>query len=180
MRVLMMVTSLEGGGGGAAYRLLHGLRILGVDCLALVQDDIVGRKDPNVIKARTTLLHRGIIRTIHRMNLDPLHHYPVHEPFSVTRYPESLASQTHALKPDLVHLQYICNWMNVATLRRFGKPVIWTCYDMWPMTGGCIYSGSCDHYREMCGRCPRYTVTARKTSLVICGSRRPRPYVVRT
>jgi hypothetical protein len=58
MKVLMLVTSLEGGGGGSAYRLLQGVNKLDVDCRALVQDDRVGAEDPKVIRARNGLASR--------------------------------------------------------------------------------------------------------------------------
>ena len=153
----MLVTSLQGGGGGAVYRLLKGLRKLGVNCRALVQDDIVGGADPAVIKARTILRHRVIKSAVRRLHIDPMRRYPEreHELFSVQRYPDSLAAQIAEIRPDVIHLHWICNdWMNVATLGRLRQPVVWTCHDMWPMTGGCHYSGSCDGYTGRCGRCP--------------------------
>jgi len=157
MKVLMLVTSLEGGGGGSAYRLLQGVNKLGVDCRALVQDDRVGAEDPKVIRARNGAFRHALTLLVRKLNIDPLHRYPQREKelFSVQRYPDTLAQQVAALKPDLIHLQWICNdWMNIATLGRFSEPIVFTCHDMWPFTGGCHYSGACDRYRGQCGRCP--------------------------
>ncbi|HLF35057.1 MAG TPA: glycosyltransferase, partial [Cyclobacteriaceae bacterium] len=34
------------------------------------------------------------------------------------------------------------------------KPIVWTLHDMWPFTGGCVYSFDCDHFKSACGNCP--------------------------
>jgi glycosyltransferase involved in cell wall biosynthesis len=36
---------------------------------------------------------------------------------------------------------------------RSGKPVLWTCHDMWPFTGGCYHNRGCDHFEKACGNC---------------------------
>ena len=45
--------------------------------------------------------------------------------------------------------------MQIETLARFDKPVVWTLHDMWAFTGGCHYSESCDRYLNTCGACPQ-------------------------
>jgi glycosyltransferase involved in cell wall biosynthesis len=56
--------------------------------------------------------------------------------------------------PDLVHVHYIGDWMRLESLTRLGRPVIWSLHDMWLMTGGCHYPGSCTHFLGQCGQCP--------------------------
>jgi glycosyltransferase involved in cell wall biosynthesis len=49
-------------------------------------------------------------------------------------------------------------YQSPVTLRRLfalGKPVVWTLHDMWPFTGGCHYSASCEKYKTDCARCPQ-------------------------
>lgn len=33
-------------------------------------------------------------------------------------------------------------------------PIVWRLCDMWPFTGGCIYSYECERWRTGCGKCP--------------------------
>ncbi|WP_367159091.1 glycosyltransferase [Mesorhizobium sp.] len=58
---------------------------------------------------------------------------------------------------DIIHVQ----WAHAPTLgpafwraiRREKRPVVWTLRDMWPFTGGCHFSGSCEKYASGCGQC---------------------------
>lgn len=43
-----------------------------------------------------------------------------------------------------------------------GIPVFWRLSDMWPITGGCHYSSSCDQFMSGCSDCPLVTTTAAK------------------
>jgi glycosyltransferase involved in cell wall biosynthesis len=45
--------------------------------------------------------------------------------------------------------------MRIETMRRIGKPLVWTLHDMWAFTGGCHYAGSCEGYQARCGACPQ-------------------------
>ncbi|RWE94690.1 glycosyltransferase [Mesorhizobium sp.] len=61
-------------------------------------------------------------------------------------------------KADVIHVQ----WAHAPTLgpafwraiKREKRPVVWTLRDMWPFTGGCHFSGSCEKYACGCGQCP--------------------------
>jgi glycosyltransferase involved in cell wall biosynthesis len=57
---------------------------------------------------------------------------------------------------DLLHLHWInLGLVNLRHLRKVDKPIVWTIRDMWPMTGGCHYSGECKRYTSRCGKCPQ-------------------------
>lgn len=60
-------------------------------------------------------------------------------------------------KADIIHLHWINGLVRVSSLSKVNKPIIWTLRDMWPMTGGCHYSGinDCDNYKTGCGSCPQ-------------------------
>ncbi len=59
-------------------------------------------------------------------------------------------------KADVVHLHWINGGMvNIKTLAKINKPVIWTIRDMWPLTGGCHYSLDCNKFKSECGACPQ-------------------------
>ena len=45
--------------------------------------------------------------------------------------------------------------MQVESVPKFNKPLVWTLHDMWFFTGGCHYSEKCDRYTQSCGSCPQ-------------------------
>lgn len=59
---------------------------------------------------------------------------------------------------DIVHLHWINKGFisldGLSAILNSGKPVVWTCHDMWPFTGGCYHNRGCDHFQTGCGRCP--------------------------
>jgi glycosyltransferase involved in cell wall biosynthesis len=56
---------------------------------------------------------------------------------------------------DLIHLHWISSgFISNRLLNSLIKPIIWTLCDMWPITGGCHYSGICNGFKNECGRCP--------------------------
>lgn len=60
-------------------------------------------------------------------------------------------------KYDIIHLHWIAGMcdpaLDVQNLK--GLPVVWTLHDMNPFTGGCHYSGECNHFELYCGACPQ-------------------------
>lgn len=76
--------------------------------------------------------------------------------FHLQWLPDRLAPSIRRLDPDVVHLHWVCNgFLQVETLASIQRPIVWTLHDMWPMTGGCHYSGSCQRYQTRCGACPK-------------------------
>jgi glycosyltransferase involved in cell wall biosynthesis len=59
---------------------------------------------------------------------------------------------------DIIHLHWInkgfVSLHGLDKILKLGKPVVWTCHDQWPFTGGCYYSGTCNNYKTGCGNCP--------------------------
>lgn len=58
---------------------------------------------------------------------------------------------------DILHLHWVNHGFlspkNIAQLQRLGKPIVWTMHDMWPFTGGCHHSRTCQNYEKDCGSC---------------------------
>jgi putative colanic acid biosynthesis glycosyltransferase len=72
-----------------------------------------------------------------------------------------LVRKIQRIEPDVVHLHNLHGYyLNVAVLFRFlkkwGKPVIWTFHDNWPITGHCSYFEhmNCFKWRTGCFKCP--------------------------
>lgn len=59
---------------------------------------------------------------------------------------------------DIVHLHWInkgfISLHGLENLIKLGKPVVWTCHDMWPFTGGCYHNRGCEGFMHQCGNCP--------------------------
>ncbi|MBC3787274.1 glycosyltransferase [Spirosoma utsteinense] len=59
---------------------------------------------------------------------------------------------------DVIHLHWTSfGFLSLSGLRSLfdlGKPVVWTLHDQWAFTGGCHYTGGCDHFLTHCHHCP--------------------------
>jgi len=154
-RVLHVSTFDKGGGAAnAAFRLHQGLRSRGVDSKILVQTKI--GNDPEVIE-RDSSLARWFGRRRPFLDFLPLALYRrrrvMH--WSVEWVPAGVARQVSGLKPDIVHLQWICRgFVPLSALGGIAGKVVWTLHDSWPFTGGCHVPGECRRYERRCGSCP--------------------------
>ncbi|MEG4495736.1 glycosyltransferase family 4 protein [Microcoleus sp. F10-C6] len=153
--VLINSSDSEGGAARAAYRLHQGLQGIGVSSQMLVKNKKSG--DPNVILSQNGIANKfdKIISTISN---SPLRLYPERNPaiFSPEWLPDSLAAKVAKIQPDIINLHWVCGgYMQVESVPKFNKPLVWTLHDMWPFTGGCHYSEECDRYTKSCGSCPQ-------------------------
>lgn len=152
MKILHVNTSdLDGGAARAAYRLHQGLQLLGVSSHMLVRDK--ASADKSVIPQRAILTKLGP-----SFSKLPLRFYPNRSRtnFSPQWFPDKIATNVKQLDPDIVHLHWICNgYVQIETLAKFKRPIVWTLHDMWAFTGGCHYSQECDRYTYSCGACPQ-------------------------
>lgn len=64
--------------------------------------------------------------------------------------------------PDIIHLHnlhgyYINIPLLFKSLKRMGKPIVWTLHDCWAFTGHCSYFDfvKCDKWQTRCTRCPQ-------------------------
>ncbi|MCQ2238672.1 MAG: glycosyltransferase [Bacteroidaceae bacterium] len=77
---------------------------------------------------------------------------------SATRH---FIEQIKILSPDIIHLSnihgYYINYKILFDfLKAYGKPVVWTLHDCWPITGHCAYFDypKCHKWKIGCGGCP--------------------------
>ena len=154
MKILHLCTSdIEHGAARAAYRIHSGLQQIGIDSRMLV-------------RAKLTIDSSVIAETNWRTKLAPslsnlplkLYRHRLKQLFSTQWTPDTIATRVKQLDPDAINLHWICNgFVQIETLAKFGKPLIWTLHDMWPLTGGCHYSQDCDRFQANCGNCPQLT-----------------------
>jgi glycosyltransferase involved in cell wall biosynthesis len=151
-RVLMVSYSdAAGGAARAAYRLLRGLRNQGVDARMLAMTTLTGDAAVSASAAR-----------LGRVGRPPLDRLPLHlamrrapPMFSLAWVPDRLSRKIERLSPGIVHLHWVAAGMlQIESLPRLARPLIWTMHDMWPFTGGCHYDGGCGRFQASCGRCP--------------------------
>lgn len=152
MKVLHLSSfDTAGGAARAAYRIHQGLQNTGVNSRMLVQfksgdDRAVVTADNKAIARLRSSLDSSLLKFHRRCD-----HF-----FSLQWIPDSIASQVAQFNPDVINLNWVCNgYLQVETLAKFNKPLVWTLQDMWAFTGGCHYSQGCEHYKEACGNCPQ-------------------------
>jgi len=154
VKVLHLNTyDVVGGAAIAAYRIHRALVAAGVDSRMLVMGK--AGDDPLVMAPGSRfgrLLAR--IKPALEVQWTRLAARP-RSPFSVNRFPELTLRRIRELDPDVVHLHWILyGFLRPESIAKLGKPIVWTLHDMWPVTGGCHYSGSCHAFEIRCGMCP--------------------------
>ncbi len=155
MKALLISTYNAGGAGLATCRLHRGLLDIGVASQVLVQTK---KRNDRAMIAPKTKVGKGIASLRQTLSGLPLHLYPQREDamFSVPWLPSAIAPQVNQLNPDVINLHWISHgYLQIETIARFNKPIVWTLHDMWPFTGGCHYSQGCDRYMASCGTCPQ-------------------------
>ncbi|MBV8882587.1 MAG: glycosyltransferase family 4 protein [Chroococcidiopsidaceae cyanobacterium CP_BM_RX_35] len=151
MKVLHLSTSdIEGGAARATYRLHRGLQTAGITSQMLVRAKL--NIDSSTIADRSLLTKLGP-----PLSGIPLRLYPNRDRamFSVQWVSDTITAKAIQLNPDVMVLHWICNgFLQVESLPKFQKPLLWVLHDMWAFTGGCHYSRDCYRYKESCGACP--------------------------
>jgi glycosyltransferase involved in cell wall biosynthesis len=149
-------TKLSSGAGRGTLWLHQGLLSLGVDSFILAQeagdyasDRIVSLVDGFFGWARQ--------RALPRIDRLPAYRYPLKNKrsFSPGWLGNNLSHHPLVQSADLINLHWVNNGMlGIDNIAQFRQPVVWTVRDMWPFTGGCHYSLSCEKYTTTCGACP--------------------------
>ena len=156
MKVLHLLNSDDSGAGRAANRLHKGLQKIGLASQMLVQHK---RSDDESVIGPQNKLWKSFAKFNLTFHLDKLplrlYHHREAVPFSPQWIPDVIARRVTQLDPDMINLHWICHgYLQIETIPKLKKPLIWTLHDMWAFTGGCFYSGNCERYKASCGACP--------------------------
>jgi len=157
VKVLHLVAGeLTGGAARGAYWLHRGLREIGVDSHVLTN----GREtygDPSVTSLCKSGADKVRFALSNRLENLPIHLYRKRQGLIYNTGVNGIDITRHPLyeSADIIHLHWINGLVNMHSLRKVKKPLIWTMRDMWPMTGGCHVALECDGYRGGCGKCPQ-------------------------
>jgi glycosyltransferase involved in cell wall biosynthesis len=155
-------TDLEGGAPKGTYNLHRALQAAGVDSRMLVLRKM--SDDPSVVmRARRGSIAYAALRD--RLDRLPLNFYDWHRHnwWSVGWLPFDIRKAIKRLAPDIVQFHWAGRGAipigTLADLKAY--PLVWSLRDMWPITGGCHYSGDCLKFVSGCGRCPQLGSKAR-------------------
>jgi len=155
MKILSVNTSeLEGGSARAVHRLHNEFLSLGVDSQVLV-----GFKSTldNRIHGPNNKIAKGFIKLLPTIDQLP-GYFLAHKGYQKIAsqwFPNQLANKINSLEPDLINLHWICKgFVQIESISRLEKPIVWTLHDMWPLTGGCFHAGDCPRFQDECGKCP--------------------------
>lgn len=157
MKILHLVAGdLSGGAARGAYWLHLAQRALGIDSVLMIsgQKDVA---DPSVVSCSGFHAQRLKKFFWDQLAARRLRAYPHRKPwiFNLGLSGFDITGTTQYREADLIHLHWITNMVNLRTLHKLDKPVVWTLRDMWPLTGGCHYAMDCERYRVGCGQCPQ-------------------------
>ncbi|BAZ42790.1 group 1 glycosyl transferase [Calothrix sp. NIES-4101] len=155
MRPLILSTfDISGGAAKAAFRLHQGLRKIHIDSTMLVQ---YPESSENNIIGATNKLEKYLNQARPTLDNLPLNRYQGrgYGTFSPQWFPDFTNSKIANLSPDIINLHWICGYIQIESIPRWNKPLVWTLHDMWTFTGGCQYSNGCDRYIKSCGACPQ-------------------------
>ena len=162
MKVALISTyDTNGGAGIACYRLFEALNKTSVHKAALLVDRKYGVDDH--IHA---LSDKGIpkLNAFLRFSLERLYFLSharskkVLYQFSPANIGKDISKHPVVQQADVLHLHWInFGFLSLTSIQKLvdlNKPIVWTLHDMWAFTGGCHYSGACQHYEKSCGHCP--------------------------
>jgi len=143
MNVLLLTTYMHGGAGIACRRLQTALTESG-ETVNLLTMDQTPSKWPFYAERLSFLPYER--------------DKSVRFSFSLANFGHDFRRHKWVQEADVLHLHWInqgfLSLKNIRQLASLGKPIVWTLHDMWAFTGGCHYSGDCDHYQKSCGQCP--------------------------
>lgn len=158
MRVLIVNTSERTGGAAiAANRLMEALKNNGIKAKMLVRDKA---SDQITVAAIPQTVSLKINFIMERLAIWQANHFKKHNLFQldIANTGTDITALPEFKEADIIHLHWINQgYLSLKNIRRIidsGKPVVWTMHDMWPFTGICHYSGTCENYRSFCHNCP--------------------------
>jgi glycosyltransferase involved in cell wall biosynthesis len=157
MKILLISTSdLRGGAARSGYRLHRGLVESGIDSRMLVQTKV---SDDRTVIAAQSKIQRGLANLRPTIDVLPLEFYRKRDRtpynYAIQWQRDRVIQQVGQINPDIINLHWICGgYLQIETIAKFKKPIVWTLHDMWAFTGGCHYDLECGKYKSNCGNCP--------------------------
>jgi glycosyltransferase involved in cell wall biosynthesis len=155
MKILLVNKyDISGGAGRAVYRLHKALLSEGVDSKILV--DVKDSNNDSVILSK--YIFSKFTNRLRNFLDSFLVRFYTHR-LSVLFSPSYLLlsntiKKINKIDADIVHLNWVnAGMLNIGSIKKINKPIVWTMHDMWLFTGGCHYSLDCKNYELQCNNC---------------------------
>jgi glycosyltransferase involved in cell wall biosynthesis len=146
MRVLHLSTSMTGGAGIAAERIVSSQVKIGLDSQLLCRNS----QTRGISEGISTLigkLNTVVSRSISEENYDFI------SPFSVSNI---ALRRIEEFQPDIVNVHNWFNFLSLRDLQKIGEeyPLVFTMHDARLVTGGCHVTLGCKNFENSCTSCP--------------------------
>ena len=97
------------------------------------------------------------------LNLEKLITRNLHQQYGMYSFPvlgTKIAGKELIRRADVIYVHWVqrgfLNFPAFRQLAKLGKPVIVVMHDMWPITGGCHHSFTCEKYKTKCFDCQMF------------------------
>jgi glycosyltransferase involved in cell wall biosynthesis len=156
MRVLIINSwELDGGAARSSNRLHKFLLKEGVDSKMLVMRKTTDNSSVISPFSKLEIEYNKLLPNISALPILFYNKTRKKTIFSPQFMAKDLSKVIDSINPDVVHVHWINGgFMNLKTLIKINKPIIWTMHDNWIFTGGCHVMNDCQRYKEYCGKCP--------------------------
>lgn len=154
MKILLIsTTDVLGGAARGTYRLHEGLLRAGIDSHILTMYKISADKKVHEVDALMPRIWNKVAALIEDkiFSLNTLSTFFC--PWSMQVLPRAITKKIKQINPDIVHVNGVKGFFPIKAFNRINKPIVWTFVDMWPLTGGCHYSGGCEKFKDGCYDC---------------------------
>ena len=145
----------KNGAARSALRLHHGLRALGVDSKMLVKQKY--SQDSSIIQV--VAVHESpIIPIIEKFYIEFQRTPQTNTCFSLGYPGIACEHEKIVQQADILVFHWITNFLSpveVDSLLKLQKPIVWVCHDMRAFTGGCHYTAGCRQFIKECRTCPQ-------------------------
>jgi glycosyltransferase involved in cell wall biosynthesis len=157
MKVLHITSAGKQSGAGKGVLNLHNaLRRLGVDSQILFFVDMPNEAESifTISNNRNNKLKRLFITFLDNFFLK-FYIKRKKQLFSPGIIGFNLLDHSLVQEANIIHFHWVNHGLvDLNSLDRLGKPIVWTMRDMWAFTGGCHYALDCDGYKNECIKCP--------------------------
>lgn len=80
--------------------------------------------------------------------------------FSYPVFGSNVSKLDQVKQADIIYLHWVLGGFlslnSIKQLAKLKKPIIIVLHDMWPITGGCHHSFTCDKYKDKCNNCQMF------------------------
>ncbi len=160
MKIALLTNGTSGGGAAvAAYRMFKALRKQGLKVDLFTPQAHV--QEPGIIELLTPSQAKSYQRSKH------LRYWFFKRFFQRTSFTSEYSPARKGLRIpwaeklsqyDVIFLHWINHGLlstdDIQDLHALGKPIVWHLHDLWAITGGCHYPGTCHRYVDKCFNCP--------------------------